>query len=296
VTDGPGASPPPDGEPEPEAAGQEGPTDAAGPEDPIESDRHRDGGSGDRLLVVEDEAHIAAGLKLNLELEGYRVELASTGREAGALLLSDPGFDAMILDVMLPDVSGFDLCRRLRDAGNYIPVVMLTARTRSADRVAGLEAGADDYLPKPFELEELLARVRSVLRRRRWEQREEPEAHRPTERVLRFGRALVDFETAEAQVDGRRIHLTRLERDLLEFFARHPSVVHTREELLAEVWHVGASTGRTVDNFISRLRRHFEEDPSNPRHFISVRGTGYKFVPEGAARGKGVLDRLSREP
>jgi len=249
-----------------------------------------------RLLVVEDESHIAAGLKLNLELEGYDVDVAGTGRAAGAMLLFNPGYDAMILDVMLPDVSGFDLCRRLRDAGNYVPVVMLTARTRSADRVTGLESGADDYLPKPFELEELLARVRSVIRRRRWERQEESPGVGPgPERVLRFGRALVDFEAAEASVDGREIHLTRLERDLLEFFAKNPEVVHSREKLLAEVWQVGASTGRTVDNFISRLRRHFEEDPANPRHFISVRGTGYKFLPAGENRGKGILDRLSRD-
>jgi DNA-binding response OmpR family regulator len=230
-----------------------------------------------RILVVEDERHLAAGLKLNLELEGYAVDIAGTGREAGERLLSSAGYDAIVLDVMLPDLDGFELCRRLRDAGNYLPIIMLTARSAAEDRVRGLEAGADDYLVKPFELNELLARVRSVLRRRRWERGAD---HPPSEAELAFGRAQVNFDTHEVRVDGEPLRLTQLELDLLRHFARNPGRVVSRDELLEEVWKLrNYSATRTVDNFISRLRRHFEENPSEPRHFVSVRGAGYKFVP-----------------
>jgi DNA-binding response OmpR family regulator len=231
-----------------------------------------------RLLVVEDEAHLAAGLKLNLELEGYTVDLASTAREAGERLLKASTYDAIVLDVMLPDLNGFDLCKKIRSSGNYTPVIMLTARSAAEDRVAGLEAGADDYLVKPFELEELLARVRSLLRRRQWERTEEAPAARPSR--VTFGKTSVDFETHEAAYAGESVALTRLELDLLRYFVENPGRVLTRDELLEQVWKLrNYSTARTVDNFISRLRKHFEEDPSQPRHFLSVRGTGYKFVP-----------------
>ncbi|MFK7986683.1 MAG: response regulator transcription factor [Sandaracinaceae bacterium] len=229
-----------------------------------------------RLLVVEDEEHLAAGLKLNLELEGYAVSIATTAREAGEALLNPRAFDAIVLDVMLPDVNGFDLCEKLRKSGNYTPVIMLTARNAAEDRVRGLESGADDYLVKPFELDELLARVRSMLRRRKWERDEEPTAS-PEE--ARFGKATVDFRSHEVSVDGEPVSLTRLELDLLRYFVEHPGRVISRDELLEKVWKLrNYSSARTVDNFISRLRRHFEEDPSHPAFFVSVRGAGYKFV------------------
>ena len=230
-----------------------------------------------RLLVVEDEEHLAAGLKLNLELEGYVVDVANTGREAGERLLRPDGYDIILLDVMLPDVDGFELCRRMRNAGNFTPVLMLTARSSPDDRVRGLEAGADDYVAKPFALEELLARVRSMLRRRRWEQAETT-AGGPS---LDFGRARVDFASHEVVVDGEPLKLTRLELDLLRYFATNAGRVIGRDELLQRVWKL-RNTGytRTVDNFIARLRKHFEEDPSAPQHFVSVRGAGYKFIPE----------------
>lgn len=233
-----------------------------------------------RLLVVEDEEHLAAGLKLNLELEGYDVDVAVSAKEAGERLLGADGYDAIVLDVMLPDFDGFELCRRLRKAGNFIPVVMLTARSSAEDRVRGLEAGADDYMVKPFSLDELLARVRSVLRRRRWEQ----EVSEPTSaRRLEFGDAVVNFDTHEVLVDGEPRKLTQLELDLLRYFADHPHRVLSRSELLEKVWKLRShGYTRTVDNFIVRLRRHFEEDPSAPRFFLSVRGAGYKFVPAGA--------------
>ena len=230
-----------------------------------------------RLLVVEDEAHLAAGLKLNLELEGYAVEVAGNARDAGGCLLQHEAYDAIVLDVMLPDLDGFELCRRIREAGNYVPVIMLTARSSAEDRVAGLEAGADDYLVKPFELGELLARVRSVLRRRAWEN---GGARSRSTAVLEFGKAKVDFETHEALVDGAPVKLTQLEIDLLRYFSEHPGRVLSREELLEKVWRLrNYPNTRTVDNFLSRLRRRFEEDPQRPRHFVSVRGAGYRFVP-----------------
>ncbi len=234
-----------------------------------------------RLLVVEDEEHLAAGLKLNLEIEGYEVDVARNAREAGKRLIAVSDYDAIVLDVMLPDVDGFELCRSLREAGNYVPIIMLTARNAAEDRVRGLESGADDYMVKPFELGELMARVGSALRRRRWERKQEQERGIGDAGTLHLGeRVEINFETHEARVEQRAVHLTRLELDLLHYFADHPGRVIGREELLEEVWKVRTSTStRTVDNFISRLRRHFEVDPSNPRYFVSVRGTGYRFVP-----------------
>jgi DNA-binding response OmpR family regulator len=228
-----------------------------------------------RLLVVEDEENLAAGLKLNFELEGYQVAVAGTAREAGNLLLSE-GYDAIILDVMLPDIDGFKLCQKLRDSGNVTPVLMLTARGGVEDRVEGLNVGADDYLTKPFELSELIARVRSLIRRRGWERATEVES--PTK--LRLGDATIDFDKLHADVGGEQAHLTKLEFDLLQYFAGNPDRVLSREELQREVWKLqDYPNRRMVDNFIMRLRRHFEPDPSNPRYFLSVRGAGYKFVP-----------------
>jgi DNA-binding response OmpR family regulator len=230
-----------------------------------------------RLLVVEDERHLAAGLKLNLELEGHHVDLAGSLREAAAAMARPEPYALIVLDLSLPDGDGLDLCRRLRAAGNFTPVIMLTARGRAPDRVAGLEAGADDYLPKPFELDELLARVRSQLRRSSWSTQATP-----GDRVLRFGRAVVDFDRHEVRIDDHLVHLTHLELELLRYLAERPGRVVSRDELIDQVWKVrDNSSGRTVDNFVLRLRRHFEKDPTHPVHFLSVRGAGYKFLPEG---------------
>ncbi len=229
-----------------------------------------------RLLIVEDEDHLAAGLKLNLELEGYRVDVAANAKEAGQRLLDPAGYDAIVLDVMLPDVNGFDLCKKFREAGNFIPVIMLTARSSPEDRVLGLEAGADDYMVKPFELGELLARVRSVLRRQRWEQVSGNSAKATT---LSFGEANINFDTHEVTVSGEDVQLTQLELDLLRYFAENAGRVLSRTELLERVWKLrNYGNTRTVDNFISRLRRRFEPDPSSPTHILSVRGAGYKFI------------------
>ncbi len=229
------------------------------------------------LLVVEDEAHLARGLKLNFELEGFEVQTAGTGRDAFALLARTRPFSAIILDVTLPDMDGFEICRRLREVGDYTPVIMLTARSLTESRVEGLESGADDYLTKPFELDELVARVRSAIRRRGWEQQQASRV----QALLTFGQARIDFATHEVSVAGRPLHLTKLELDLVRYFAQNPGRVVSREELLQRVWQLrNHPNTRTVDNFVLRLRRHFEPDPQHPQHFLSVRGAGYRFIPD----------------
>lgn len=226
-----------------------------------------------RILLVEDEDHLAQVIALNLELEGHRVTRAATGAAARAALRDD--HDLVLLDVMLPDADGMALCREMRLRGDHTPVLMLTALGDSGHRVAGLRAGADDYLPKPFVLAELLARVGAMLRRAGWTGNPAPHE------VAAFGDAEVDFTAHEAAMGGVAITLTALEFDLLRYFTAHPHKAHPREVLLEEVWEVsGQNTTRTVDNFVMRLRRHFEPDPQNPRHFVSVRGVGYKFVPD----------------
>jgi two-component system OmpR family response regulator len=235
------------------------------------------------VLVVEDEAHLAAGLKLNLELDGYRVAVARSLREAAAQLVEAAPIDLILLDVMLPDGEGYVFCKQLRDAGRYVPVIMLTARSAAEERVRGLDSGADDYMPKPFVLSELLARVRSALRRSGWRQQDVPtEVVRGT---LQFGTAQVNFDTHEASSAGRPVRLTQLELDLLYYFSQHPGRVLSRDELLERVWNLrNAPNTRSVDNFIGRLRRYFEPLPDKPAHFLSHRGTGYRFIPDGRAQ------------
>ena len=235
-----------------------------------------------RLLVVEDDRNLATGLKLNFELEGYTVDLVHSIRDAGAHLIESGRYAALILDVMLPDndEGGFVLCRKLRDAGDFTPVLMLTARERTVDRVRGLEAGADDYLVKPFELDELLARVRSLLRRRDWEQQQTEESAR----IMAIGDTQIDFSARVAKRAGVELKLTALEYDLLRYFADNPGRVLSRQELQEKVWKLdNYPNSRMVDNFILRLRKHLEPDPKQPRYFVAVRGAGYKYVPHAAA-------------
>ncbi len=230
--------------------------------------------SARRILIVEDEDHLARVVRLNLELDGFRVDVAPDGARARAALASD-AFDLIVLDVMLPDADGMDLCRAMRARGDLTPVLMLTAMGETGDRIAGLQSGADDYLPKPFELAELRARVGALLRRARWAESKPPVAPE----TLRFGAAEVDFAAHEAWMDGQPVALTALELELLRYFADRPGRALSREQLLEDVWSVsGSNSTRTVDNFVMRLRRHFEPEPGQPRHFVSVRGVGYKFV------------------
>jgi two-component system alkaline phosphatase synthesis response regulator PhoP len=230
-----------------------------------------------RILVVEDDPYLAAGLVENLRAEGYTVDQAGDGR-AALEQLGTQVYGLVLLDVMLPQIDGFTVCRTLRERGDNTPVLFLTARGDPADRVRGLEAGGDDYLPKPFHLKELLLRVRAILRRWDWYQSAAAETA-----VLRFGENEVDFRAFRGRAwNGLTQELTEKEAMILKVLAERPGEIVSREDLLERVWgyDVFPST-RTVDNFILRLRRRFERDPANPRHFLTVWGVGYRFLIEG---------------
>lgn len=230
-----------------------------------------------RILVVEDEEHIARGLKFNLELDGHSVEVVGDGMKAYRLVVEqERPYDLVVLDVMLPSLSGFDVCRGIRKREIYTPILMLTAKSFDKDKVLGLQVGADDYLTKPFNLEELLARISSLLRRRDWD-RKRPAG--PSE--LRFRDVHIDFERAESSIAGQPVKLTPIELRVMRCLAAAEGRVVTREELMEEAWQLsGPVNTRTVDNFIMRLRRLFEADPSHPRHILSVRGEGYRLVTD----------------
>jgi DNA-binding response OmpR family regulator len=234
-----------------------------------------------KLLLVEDEEHIANGLKFNLELEGHEVTWLRDGGAARRLLVDERApFDLIILDLMLPEMSGLDLCRALRKLEDYTPVLMLTAKQYDKDKVLGLQMGADDYVTKPFNLEELLARIDGMLRRARWAQGQaRPAPAVVAEDVLHFGEATINFTTFDARVGTAEVKLTPIEMMIMKLFKDNEGRVLTREEFLKEAWGTEAPiTTRTVDNFIMRLRKVFEEDPANPKHILSIRGKGYKFV------------------
>lgn len=229
-----------------------------------------------RLLLVEDEEHLAFTLEFNLTQEGYQVDTAMTLADAERRL--EESYDLIVLDVMLPDGDGVQFCRGMRARGNHTPVLFLTAKGAPDDVVAGLEAGGDDYITKPFVLKELLARIVAMLRRSSWTQESNKESL--PERFT-FGKASVDFHTHEVTVEGEKVELTALEFRLLSFFISNVGQVLSREALLEEVWEVSAKhTTRTVDNFLVRLRRLFEQNPSKPKHFVTVRGVGYRFIAE----------------
>jgi len=238
-----------------------------------------------RILVVEDEAHLAEGLRFNLEAEGYAVRVSNNGEEALKLLLKEkPGFDALVLDVMLPGKDGFTVARALRAASNYIPVLMLTARSRPEDVLEGFESGADDYLPKPFNLAILIARVGSLLRRKTWQNQPNPSAPRSSlddsEQAFRFGDKVFDFQNLRLQVADKSLQLTLMESQLLRYLIRNVGHPVSRKAILENVWDLHEDTDtRAIDNFIVRLRRYIEDEPSKPRHLITVRGLGYKFIP-----------------
>jgi len=230
-----------------------------------------------RVLIVEDDAHIAEGLRFNLEHEGHEPRVASDG-QIGVDMIAEaaPPFDLVILDLMLPRMSGFEVARRMRAMGNFAAILMLTAKDSPEDVVRGLEEGADDYLTKPFHLDELLARVKGLLRRRRWDGVAE-ESTGPRE--LRVGEAVVSFDRFNIERDGASIALTTREMGLLRALIAREGEVVTRGELLEEVWGLRPDTQtRVIDSFIVRLRRYIEADPSKPRHIVSVRGRGYRFV------------------
>ena len=226
-----------------------------------------------KILVVEDEPAILRGLQDNLRLEGFEVWTASDG-ESGYKLALEAKPDLMILDLMLPRMSGYEVCRKLRMSGMNTPILILTARSEETDRVLGLDLGADDYVTKPFSIRELLARVRALLRR----------AHpvltavAPAFDHLQFSGATLDFQKYEASKDGQPVELTRKEFGIVRFLASRPGVVIGRDELLNEVWGYDAyPSTRTVDNHIASLRAKLEPDAANPKHFLTVHGVGYKF-------------------
>ncbi len=231
-----------------------------------------------RILVVEDEAHLAEGLAFNLEAEGFEVEVIEQGSAAAERVQIDPPLDLVILDVMLPGMNGFEVARRTRASGNYVPILMLTAKDDPADLVRGIEEGADDYLTKPFKLDELLVRTRALLRRRRWDGAPE-DGPAPEVRLGREGTVVVRFDRFEIETPTGTIRLTPREAGLLRALVDREGEPVTRGELLESVWGLRPDTRtRVVDTFILRLRRYLEEDPSNPRIIESVRGHGYRFV------------------
>ena len=245
-----------------------------------------------RLLIVEDEAHLAEGLRFNLQAEGYAVEVVGDGEAAlERLLKSNEQFDAVVLDVMLPGKDGFAVTTALRSAKNYVPVLMLTARGRPEDVLEGFAAGADDYLPKPFELPIFLARLQGLLRRNEWLRGGQDEAKNGTAanqggasgaadfESYSFNGKTIDFGTLELRTDGNTIQLTLMEGKLLRHLIRNSGRTVSRKSILEDVWGLREDTDtRAIDNFIVRLRRYIEKNPSKPRHVLTVRGVGYRFI------------------
>ncbi len=246
-----------------------------------------------RVLVVEDETHLAQGLRFNLQAEGHAVEVAADG-EAALERLVERGerFDVVVLDVMLPGKSGFDVAALLREKKNYVPILMLTARGRAEDVLQGFASGADDYLPKPFELAILIARLESLLRRSVWmkdgdsvvDGKARPATlseEKASGDTFNFGGKSIDFQELELRTLGNTIHLTVMEAELLRYLVQSEGRVVSRKSILEDVWGLHEDTDtRAIDNFVVRLRRYIEEDPSQPKHLQTVRGVGYRFMAE----------------
>jgi DNA-binding response OmpR family regulator len=239
-----------------------------------------------RIFIVEDEAHLAQGLRFNLEAEGHSIQITDRGEDALTRLLKDgESFDALVLDVMLPGKDGFTVARELREAKNYIPLLMLTARGRAEDVLKGFESGADDYLPKPFNLAILIARIESLLRRKKWSQ----DSHAPAKSTVpdaglaesySFENKLVDFQNLRLHIDDKIVQLTLMEMELFRYLIRNSGRPVSRKAILEDVWNLHEDTDtRAIDNFIVRLRRYIEREPSKPLHLLTVRGVGYQFVP-----------------
>jgi len=253
-----------------------------------------------RVLVVEDEQHLAEGLRFNLEAEGYQVQLVDAGEAALEKLKAEAAaFDVVILDVMLPGISGFDVISRMRESGQFVPTLILTARGHADDVLQGFAAGADDYLTKPFELSILIARIRGLLRRRDWLRAtaESPAAAVPgaapdaappvsadSTPTFTFGEKSVDFDRLELRVREQVFPLTLMEANVLRYLIENEGKRVSRKAMLANVWGLHEDTDtRAIDNFIVRLRRYIEDDPTRPRHLQTVRGVGYRFVASPSA-------------
>jgi DNA-binding response OmpR family regulator len=240
-----------------------------------------------RILIVEDETHLAQGLRFNLEAEHHSVQVTDNGEDALKRLLKDrENFDALLLDVMLPGIDGFTVARELREARNYIPLLMLTARGRPEDVLQGFESGADDYLPKPFNLAILIARVESLLRRKKWTQDSRTPTAKPARpaagapETFSFNGKLIDFQNLRLHVGKKIVQLTLMETELFRYLIQNSGHPVSRKAILENVWNLREDTDtRAIDNFIVRLRRYIEREPSKPLHLLTVRGVGYQFVP-----------------
>jgi DNA-binding response OmpR family regulator len=254
-----------------------------------------------RVLVVEDEQHLAEGLRFNLEAEGYQVQLVDAGEAALEKLKAEAAaFDVVILDVMLPGISGFDVVSKMRESGQFVPTLILTARGHADDVLQGFAAGADDYLTKPFELSILIARIRGLLRRREWlratvkspagvtpatAQDAAPEPPAEAAHTFTFRNKSVDFDRLELNVRDQVFPLTLMEANVLRYLIENEGQRVSRKAMLANVWGLHEDTDtRAIDNFIVRLRRYIEDDPTRPRHLQTVRGVGYRFVASPPAR------------
>jgi len=253
-----------------------------------------------RVLVVEDEAHLAEGLRFNLEAEGYSAEVVGDGEAATERLLAKKeDFDAVVLDIMLPGKDGFSVVSELRAARNYVPVLMLTARGRPEDVLQGFASGADDYLPKPFDLSILLARLQGLMRRSQWLKSGQETGKKASGQTgvklgafddaasaeefgtFSFDGKSIDFGTLELRTGTNVIHLTVMEAELLRHLIRNEGRIVSRKSILEDVWGLHEDTDtRAIDNFIVRLRRYIEEDPAEPRHLLTVRGVGYRFLAQ----------------
>lgn len=223
------------------------------------------------ILIVEDEPQMRVGLKDNLEFEGHQVDFAEDGNEGLRKILENI-YDLILLDVMLPKMSGFDVCKKARQAGINTPIIMLTAKGEEIDKVLGLELGADDYVTKPFSLRELLARIKAVLRRRE---------NSPGENIQKvtIGKLTVDFSSYSASIENQNVPLTHLEFQILQYFLRHQNQTVSRDQLLSDVWGYNTQiSSRTVDNFILKLRQKIETNPAHPSHLLTVHGIGYKMI------------------
>ena len=247
------------------------------------------------ILIVEDEKHIATILKYNMEAEGYRVTLVADGPTALRLVQADHfAFDLMILDLMLPGMSGYAVCQTIRDENVSLPILILSARSLPEDRARGFDCGANQYLNKPFDLDELLARVKNLLK---LHPRQQSTTASPPTKVstISFGKAAINFETYEVRVESREVKMTHKELQLLRYFVENQGRVISRQELLSEVWDVnGEMQTRSVDQFMLRLRKIFELDPAKPKHFLTLRDAGYRFLAE--PNEASVSDPLSTTP
>ena len=235
-----------------------------------------------KILIVEDEEHLAEGLRFNLEADGFEAEVAADG-DVALQRLADASFDAVVLDVMLPTVDGFEVARTMRERGDYTPILMLTARGRPEDVLQGFEAGTDDYLAKPFDLEIFLARLNGLLRRRQWFRTEMAPAKSGS--VVTVNGRTIDLENLELRNGDELVHLTLMEAKLLGYLIEHEGRAVSRKVILEEVWHLQEDTDtRAIDNFIVRLRKHLEDQPNEPRIVQTVRGVGYRFVAEARTK------------